>query len=452
MTDPKILQQRRQNLARALDIPVILWSGQAVSRNFPANRFPFRASSHFLYFTGYSLENAAIRLEAGQLELFADDPSPESCLWHGEAPTTAEIALSIGADAHYPLSQLPSRAQNAATLAVQDLATRAQQSRILQRAVEFPPTAEDLELAKAIVGLRLCHDEAALRELRTSAAVAVEAHLAGMRAARRAKTEAEVRSAIEGVIIARNMTCSYNSIVTTRGEVLHNERYDNRLQPGDLILADVGAETQSGWASDITRTYPVGGEFSPTQRQIYEIVLAAHDACIARIRPEVEYLDIHLLAASILTEGLVDVGILRGNVADLVERDVHALFFPHGVGHLLGLDVHDLEDLGDLAGYEWGRQRSDRFGLKYLRLNRPLQSGMVVTIEPGFYQIPGILHDPKTRSRYGDAVNWERLAQFSDTRGIRIENDVLVNKSGAEVLTAKLPRRVEDIAIVQNSF
>jgi Xaa-Pro aminopeptidase len=441
MTNPAALQQRRQNLARALDFPVILWSGCAVSRNFPANRFPFRASSHFLYFTGYPLENAAIRLEAGRLELFADDPSPERCLWHGKMPTIQEIAQKIGAEAHYRLVELPPRAREAATIAVQDPHTHAEQSRILQRPVVSAPDSQgrDRELAKAIVQLRLCHDAAALSELRSSAAVAVEAHLAGMQAAQTAKTEAEVRSAMEAAILARNMTCSYNSIVTVRGEVLHNERYDNPLQPGDLILADVGAETRGGWASDITRTYPVGREFSPTQRQIYELVLTAHDACIACIRPGVEYLDIHLLAASILTEGLVDLGILRGRVTDLVERDAHALFFPHGVGHLLGLDVHDMEDLGDLAGYAEGRRRSDRFGLKYLRLNRPLQSGMVVTIEPGFYQIPGILHNPQTRSRYQDAINWERLEQFGDVRGIRIEDDVLVTEMGAEVLTATLP-------------
>ncbi|MDY7013417.1 MAG: aminopeptidase P family protein [Cyanobacteriota bacterium] len=451
ITDATALQQRRQNLARAIDFPVILWSGRAASRNFPANRFPFRASSHFLYFAGYPLENAALRLEAGQLQLFADDPSPESCLWHGEGPKREEIARTIGAEAHYPLSELPSRARYAATVAVQDAWTRAEQSRILQRPVAPDPSARDLELAKALVSLRLCHDNAALSELRASAAVAVEAHLAGMRAALTAKTEAEVRSVMEAEIAARNMTCAYNSIVTVRGEVLHNERYDNPLQPGDLILADVGAETRGGWASDITRTYPVTGKFSPTQRQIYDLVLTAHDACIACIRPGIEYQDIHLLAASILAEGLVDLGILRGRVADLVERDAHALFFPHGIGHLLGLDVHDMEDLGDLAGYAEGRKRSDRSGLKYLRLNRPLQAGMVVTIEPGFYQIPGILHDPKTRSRYRDAVSWERLEQFADTRGLRIEDDVLVTETGSEVLTAALPSGVEKILSLQHS-
>ena len=200
-----------------------------------------------------------------------------------------------------------------------------------------------------------------------------------------------------------------------------------------------------GWASDLTRTWAVTGKFSPTQRDLYEVVLAAHDACIEKMRPGVEYRDIHLLAASVIAQGLVDLGILQGQVSDLVERDAHALFFPHGVGHLVGLDVHDMEDLGDLAGYEAGRKRSDRFGLGFLRLNRPLQPSMLVTIEPGFYQVPAILKDPQTRSKYQDVVNWERLDQFSDVRGIRIEDDVLVTEEGTQVLTADLPTQADEI-------
>jgi Xaa-Pro aminopeptidase len=241
------------------------------------------------------------------------------------------------------------------------------------------------------------------------------------------------------------MSCAYNSIVTVHGEVLHNECYHNSIQPQDLLLADVGAETPNGWAADITRTWAVSGKFSATQRDIYEIVLKAHDDCIAKLRPGVEYQDIHLLAAQIIAEGLVDLGILKGKPQDLVAMDAHALFFPHGVGHLLGLDVHDMEDLGDIAGYEPGRSRSDRFGLEYLRLNRPLESGMLVTIEPGFYQVPAILNNSEFRARYQDIINWDRLAQFDDVRGIRIEDDVLITDTGKEVLTEKLPTKVEEI-------
>ncbi|MEG4491677.1 aminopeptidase P family protein [Microcoleus sp. D3_18_C4] len=441
------LQQRRQQLASLINFPVILWSGRSIPRNYPALTYPFRASSHFLYFAGLPLENAAIRLESGKLELFLDDAPASSTLWHGEMPKRAEIAELIGADAAFPMTALKSRSTNAATIAVQDSWTQLQQSQILDRPLAPPnsPTGIDLELTKAIVSLRLSHDAASLVELRQAAAVTVEAHKAGMAATRNAQIEAGVRAAMESVIISKNMTYAYPSIVTVHGEVLHSEHYHNPLQTGDLLLADLGAETSTGWAADVTRTWPVSGKFSPTQRAIYDVVLAAHDACIDKISPGVEYQDIHLLAARIMAEGLVDLGILRGNVEDLVEMDAHALFFVHGIGHLIGLDVHDMEDLGDLAGYEEGRTRSSRFGLGFLRLNRVLRPGMLVSIEPGFYQVPAILNNPENRAKYEYFVNWEDLEKFADVRGIRIEDDILVINDGREVLTGKLPTKAPEI-------
>jgi Xaa-Pro aminopeptidase len=447
------LKQRRVKLAQLIKHPVILWSGNFVGRNFPANKLPFRASSHFLYFAGIPLHNAAIRLLAGELELFMDNSLPEATLWHGAAPDRDEIGAMIGAERTYPLTELASKTTGAATIALQDLATYQQQCQLLNRPVALANQAAnlDLELAQALVKLRSRHDNLALAELRSAAKVSVKAHQAGMRTTKNATTEAEIRGAMEGVIIAHNMSCAYNSIVTVQGEVLHNESYHRQLQSGDLLLADVGAETPNGWAADITRTWAVSGKFSSTQRDIYELVLKAHDDCIAQLQPGVEYQDIHLLAASVIATGLVDFGILKGKPEDLVAMDAHALFFPHGVGHLLGLDVHDMEDLGDVAGYEPGRTRSDRFGLGYLRLNRPLQSGMLVTIEPGFYQVPAILNDANFRAKYQDVVNWERLVQFGDVRGIRIEDDVLITESGAEVLTAELPTKIEEIeSLVSN--
>ncbi len=439
------LRRRRHALSQQFAHPVVLWSGQRPSRNFPANRYPFRASSHFLYFAGHPLERAAIRIEQGQLELFMDDPSPAAALWHGSAPSRDEIAEAIAAAAAYPYTAIADRLTDAATLPVQDDPTLQEQSARLGRSLINPSHALDRELAAAIVQLRMQHDEAGLSEIRRAIQVSIRAHQAGIQATPAANTEADIRAAIEQVILSADMTCAYSSIVTVHGEVLHNEVYHHALQPGDLILADVGAETKMGWASDITRTWPVSGQFSKRQRDIYDVVLAAHDAAIAAMAPGVEYRDLHLNAATVLAEGLIDLGILNGSTETVVEQDAHALFFPHGIGHLLGLDVHDMEDLGDLAGYAPGRCRSDRFGLGYLRLDRPLQPGMVVTIEPGFYQVPAILQDSKRRSRYEGIVNWERLAQFSDVRGIRIEDDVLVTHDGHEVLTAELPTHADAI-------
>jgi len=435
------LRDRRQRLAKEVDFPVVLWSGRGKSRNFPANRYPFRASSHFLYFAGLQLENAAICLNAGQLELFYDDPPPSSILWHGQTPNRGELARMMGADAAFPLTELSPRAQGAATIAVQNDEVRQQQAAILERSLSplDDLSGIDRQLVRAIVKLRSQHDAGALVELRQAAAVTIEAHKIGMATTRTANTEAQVRGAMEGVILGYNLTCAYNSIVTVRGDVLHNEHYHHPLNAGDLLLVDVGAETPAGWAADITRTWPVNGRFSSTQRDLYDVVLAAHDRAIAAIKPGVEYRSLHLMACEVLASGLVDLGILRGDPQALVEADAHALFFPHGLGHLLGLDVHDMEDLGDGAGYGKHRARSSRFGLGYLRLHRPLEAGMLVTIEPGFYQVDAILNDPQRRETYRDSVNWERLAKFRDVRGIRIEDDVLVTEEGADVVTAGLP-------------
>jgi Xaa-Pro aminopeptidase len=444
-----ILRQRRHRLASLFPKPAVIWSGQAAARNFPANTYPFRANSHFLYFAGLPLANAAIYLDQGKLTLFIDNASSDAALWHGPMDSREQTATVMGADAVLPLANLNHYLDSAAILPTFD-----QQQYYYQAAkaenISPKPQPEDPQFAEAIVALRLSHDSYGIEQISSAAMVSVEAHRAGMAATPEATTEAAVRAAMERVIIAHNMGCAYNSIVTVHGEVLHNDYYHHDLAPGDLLLADVGAEAKTGWASDITRTWPVSGKFSPIQRDLYELVLAAHDACIAAARPGVEYRDLHLLACRTLAAGLVDFGLLKGDSDSLVERDVHALFFPHGVGHLLGLDVHDMEDLGDLAGYAPGRQRSERFGLAFLRLDRPLQPNMVVTIEPGFYQVPAILGPARQSGRYDDAINWEKLGQIQGVRGIRIEDDVLITEGGCQVLTADLPTAPGDIeALVQ---
>ncbi|MBE9112383.1 aminopeptidase P family protein [Nodosilinea sp. LEGE 07298] len=425
----QLLQARRDRLAELYPDPVMLWSGQAVSRNFPANVYPFRANSHFLYFAGLPLANAAIHLEGGRLTLFMDDTSPAAALWHGPTPSRDTIAAEMGAAAAYPYEHVDHY--------------RAESTTLPSQAKSNPDRSQ--ALVEALVTLRLHHDDDALAQIERAAAVSVAAHRAGMAATPNATTEAEVRAAMEQVIMARGMTCAYNSIVTVHGEVLHNEQYHHTLAPGDLLLADVGAEAPSGWASDITRTWPVSGRFTAAQRDIYDVVLAAHDACIAAAQPGVEYRDLHLLACRTLASGLVELGLLKGHPDSLVEQDVHALFFPHGVGHLLGLDVHDMEDLGDVAGYATGRTRSDRFGLKFLRLDRPLAANMVVTIEPGFYQVPGIIGPARQSGQYSDTINWERLDAFQGVRGIRIENDVHITPTGCTVLTAALPTKADAV-------
>ncbi|MEM8504794.1 MAG: aminopeptidase P family protein [Cyanobacteria bacterium P01_D01_bin.1] len=447
------LRSRRQRLANLVDFPVLLWSGTAKSRNFAANIYPFRASSHFLYFAGLPLQNAAILLDSEQLTLFIDNSTPDDALWHGPTPTRDDLSQQIGADRAYPLSELANFAQGAATLGERDETVQAMNRALLTQGIvlERRQPLGNRKLEKAIVRLRMIQDEGAIAAIRKALSVTIRAHRAGMAATSSARTEAQIRAAMESVIISENMTCAYGSIVTIAGEVLHNNHYHNPLSQDDLLLADVGAETIDGWASDITRTWPISGRFSATQRAVYEIVLAAHDACIDKATAGTEYKQIHLTACQIIAAGLVDIGILKGEPEDLVAQDAHALFFPHGVGHLMGLDVHDMEDLGDLSGYADGRERSDRFGLGFLRLDRPLEAGMVVTIEPGFYQVPAILNDERNRDRYANMVNWEKLEQFKDVRGIRIENDILMTPTGNEILSQDLPTAIEAIeALVQS--
>lgn len=441
------LKQRRQNLGDRLNQPVLLWSGAASPRNFPANHAPFRASSHFLYFAGVPLQDAVIYLDQGKLTLFMEEATPADALWHGPSPKRHAIAEQIGAVATYPLTELPKVAAGAATIPVQNLATRHHQMQVLGRPLGEAKDlqAQDLDLATVLVELRLIQDEMAIAAMQDAAKVTINAHLVGMAQTRTAQTAAQVRAAMEAVIVGAQMEPAYQSIVTTHGEILHSQSYHHPLNSGDLLLVDVGAEHPLGWATDVTRTWPVSGQWSATQRAMYDVVLAAYDACIAAIHPGIEYRDIHLTAAKVIAEGLVALGILKGDPVTLVERAAHALFFPHGVGHLLGLDVHDMEDLGDLAGYAPSRIRSHQYGMQYLRLDRPLQPGMVVTIEPGFYQVPALLEDGDRRATFADCVNWERLTAFSDVRGIRIEDDVLVTQAGSRVLTSALPTQAEDI-------
>lgn len=409
---------RRRRLAAHVDRPVLLSAGRAPARNYPGNPYPFRASSHFLYLVGEGIPGARLLVDGEVSTLYVPPADAEDALWHGPAPDRGALAQRVGCPVRDD-TWLPEAPD----------------------ALELP----DDTLAEAMLALRLVHDEAAVDGLRRAAEATTAAHLAGMAATRPGLLEWAVCAEMEAELTRRGMTTAYQSIVTVHGEVLHDHRHDRALRAGDLVLADVGAETPDGWAGDVTRTWPVSGRFSPSQRAIYDVVLAAQHAAIEAVAPGVRYRDVHLTAARALTDGLVGLGILTGDVDGLLADDVHALFFPHGVGHLIGLDVHDMEDLGDRAGYAPGRARSEAFGLCYLRLDRDLEPGMAVTIEPGFYQVPAILSDPELTRRAKGRLDLTRLEDFADVRGIRIEDDVLVTGTGREVLTAGIPKTAEAV-------
>jgi Xaa-Pro aminopeptidase len=444
---------RRKALIAKVSQPVLLWSGDRQSRNFRANKLPFRASSHFLYFAGLPLTGSVLFFDGIQSVLFIDFPSKDNVLWHGESVSVNQLGDWLGVNEILPTADLHRYANQAVTIPLVDPQQRSQQSRLLGRTLPAPEqlTGGDRQLAQAIIQLRLCHDDAALRQLQEGINIAIKAHYRGMAVVGHCQTEAQVRAAIESEFCAQQMTCAYTSIVSTQGEILHNEFSPNLLNSGDLLLVDAGAETALGWASDLTRTYPVNGKFSATQRDIYQVVLAAHDQAIAALEPNVEFRDIHHLATKAIATGLRDLGILRGDLDDLLAENICATFFPHGIGHLMGLDVHDMEDLGDLAGYAEQRQRSQKFGECFLRLDRPLQENMVVTIEPGFYQIPALLGDRRQKEPFKSMINWEKLTQFHDVRGIRIEDDIRITQKQAQNLSQTLITQPTDIENFMNS-
>jgi Xaa-Pro aminopeptidase len=444
-----ILNARREKLLHRLgDTPALIPAGNLVGKNYPGNPYRFRPSSHFIYCIGedsYKMPGSWLFFNQGKTTLFTHAPDPNDALWHGARPLFAELAERHQVNVQDVRSMEESIGKCApATICATDRATQTQQEQIIKRSVQTPNEA-DFKLQDALIDLRLRHDAAAQWDLRRAADATGAAHVEGMKATKPGVREWEIRAAMEAELLKRGMGVSYNPIVSVHGEVLHNNYYENIVSEDDLVLADVGAETQGGFAGDVTRTWPVSGKYDAAQKAIYEVVLQSQLDAIGITIPGTGYRDIHMKACMTLTEGLVDLGILKGSPEDLVAEDVHALFFPHGVGHIIGLDVHDMEDLGDRAGYAPGRTRSERFGLCYLRLDRDLEPGMAVTIEPGFYQVPAILKDPERVGKAKDVIQWSELEKYSHIRGIRIEDDILVTNGAPEVLTESIPKTVAEV-------
>lgn len=453
--DRVICSKRRTQLANRLgNQPALIPAGAPRNRATFRSQYIFRATSHFLYLFGLHLPRAMGLWTGETWKMFLPEPAPDAHLWTGPEPDFSKwseilgIPVSSSATLSGHIEKTTTR-----TLPSPDLETCLEQGKLLGRELRPGQLAPiDEPLADALIALRLVHDEAAVAGLREACLITTAAHKAGLRATRPGILESVVHAAIEAQFIAHNTTNSYNSIVSVHGEVLHNEAHHYVLDAGDLLLVDAGAETPGGWAGDVTRTWPVSGAYSATQRELYQLVLTAEKAAVAAIRPGVRYLDLHGIAAKTMAEGLVALGILSGDPSELVSDGVVALFFPHGVGHLIGLDVHDLEDLGDRATYAQGRVRSTNPGLKALRLDRDLVPNMAVTIEPGFYQVDAILKNPERTKIARDRLHFDQLAKFSDVRGIRIEDTILVTQSGYENLTIEIPKEIEAIetAMVEN--
>lgn len=458
MTAPSATyRDRRRRLAENLQRPILLCAGRPLPRHYATNLYPLRAGSSYLYFGGPPVAGAAILVEPGSdgvdgCALVRDPVDFDDIVWIGATPSDIQLAEASGIDKGSLMApdQLPTH------LAGRETAFTAPPcAKTLEWLASLGATLAGPEECLAIIDLRLVQDDYELVAMRRAAKVGVAAHLAAMRMTRPGCRESDAAAALHSVYTAEQCRPSFTPIVSVHGEVLHSDSYPNPLTAGRLLLVDSGAEEPGGYASDLTRTYPVSGEFSAIQRQLYDTVLRAERESMAACVPGRRFRDIHDLAARILCEGLVEADLLRGDPAELVARAAHTLFFPHGLGHLLGLDVHDMEDFGDLAGYAKGRDRRSEFGNKFLRLDRDLAPGMTVTIEPGLYIVPAIWGNAELTASFEDSVNRSAIEALIKDQfgGIRIEDDVHVRAGDAapEILSAELPSDADAVTAIVGS-
>lgn len=443
--------ERRQRVARAWDLQrgvVLVASGLPVPIAGTDQFHEFHAHPEFRYLASIGEPASVLAFDPGEgWQLFVRFPGPDDRIWTGDGPDPALLRARAGLPPR-PIEELTAwlearRGEPLAILGNDDI--RHHPAGYLLPPLDRFEAVLDEDLAARlswqVAEARRAKDPDELDAMRRAAAASVAGHVLALRTVRPGMTERNVQVELEAEFFrSGGDRTAYGSIVGSgpNGAILHFAPTRRVLAPGELVLIDAGAEVD-GYASDVTRTFPVGPRFEGIQRDLYQLVFEVQRAAIAAARPGVEYRDLHLAACLQIARGLVDLGILRGDPADLVERDAHALFFPHGLGHLLGLATHDA------GGCLQGRTPSDRFGLKWLRADLPLQPGYVVTIEPGIYFIPAILADPQRREAYRDAVDWQRVDALRNFGGIRIEDDILVTESGAEVLTAALPSELRAI-------
>lgn len=438
---------RREALRKRLPEPILLLGNGTRARNLPGYGLPFRQDSTFLYFTGCAVPGAAALLDDDGFTLFLPRAAPDDALWHGHVTPIEEQGAALGADRARDLAELDDAIAGRPlhTLAVPDEERNRWASERLGIPLRYGVHHGSPELVEAVIALRRVKSPAELAEMREAAAHTRVAFESVMRATRPGGHERVLAALFQAVLAARGCTTGYDTILSQSGEILHNHAHDQTLATGRLVLLDGGGEVASGYGVDITRTWPVSGWFAPRQRAAYDAVLEAQAASIALCQAGTRYRLVHDASSRVLARFLLDEHLLRcASVDEAVETGAHALFFPHGVGHHLGLDVHDLENFGDLPSYPPDHSRSEQFGTRYLRLDLPLEPGWVVTVEPGFYVVPAILHDPALRERFRDQVDFERAEAWIGFGGIRIEDDVHITSGQPEVLTS-VPRSPTEV-------
>ncbi len=452
---------RRNRLRSKINNGIILLPGNCdAPMNYAGNTYHFRQDSSFLYFFGINQPDLAgvLDVDSGEDILFGNDVDMDDIIWMGPQPLMSERAALAGVRKTLPLSEIlaylnrqiklgrrihylpPYRAQ-----------TTIQLSSWLGIAVDAVKNYSSEELIKGVVSLREIKDSGEITEIEAMVNVAREMHVSAMKLAKPGTIEREVAGTIEGIALQKAAGVSFPVILSINGQTLHNHYHGNIMHEGRMMVADAGCESEMNYCSDITRTVPVGGKFSPRQKSIYEIVLNANKKAIEAIKPGIFYRDVHILACTVIAEGLKELGLMKGDAGAAVAAGAHALFMPHGLGHMMGLDVHDMENLGEnYVGYDHEISRSNQFGLAFLRLGKRLREGFVLTVEPGIYFIPALIDQWKQEKLHPEFIDYDKVETFKDFGGIRIEDDILVTESGCRVLGNPIPKEVSEIeAIMQ---
>lgn len=457
MFEREIYINRRNRLKNNVSSGIALFLGNNESPcNYSDNCYGFRQDSSFLYFFGLDIPSlaATVDLDSGVETIYGDDVDIADIIWTGPLPSIGELSEKVGVGNTRPLHCLEEDLLSAvkAGRKIHFLPQYRHDNQIfLHEALGIPFSSlketASTELIKAVVELRLVKEPCEIAELDKASNLGYAMHYAAMKAARPGMVEKEVVAIMESVAAAGGPRMSFPTILSQHGETMHNHGHEGILTPGRLLLIDAGCEIESNYCSDNTRTIPVGGKFSSRQADIYTIVSTANNYVLDAARPGITYRELHLDASRIILKGLSNLGLVHGDLEEMLEAGVQGLFMPHGLGHNMGLDVHDMEGLGEnLVGYDPGQTRASQLGLGSLRMARSLRPGYVVTDEPGIYFIPALIEKWKAEGHNARFINFGKLEEYYDFGGIRLEDDLLITGNGARLLgSRRLPITVEEV-------
>ena len=449
--------ERRKELKRLMGSGLLLLLGNNESpANYPANGYKFRQDSSFLYYIGLKREGlaAVIDVDNDQEWLIGDDIDIEDIIWTGFVPSVKELGESVGITKSAPMAQLKvlidmarSKGQQVHYLPPYRFDHQIQIGDLLGIHPLQTREQASVPFIKAVVAMRNIKSDEEIAEIERAIDIGYDMHTTAMRACRPGVSEQYIAGLLEGIAHGRGCMVSFQTILTTHGEIMHSNLTEKPLEAGRLMLCDAGAETNDNYCSDHTRVTPVSGKFTQKQRDIYDIVVACHDLVLEKAKPGIKWMDMHLDVCRLMTDCLKDIGLMRGNTDDAVAAGAHAMFLPHGLGHMMGMDVHDMEGLGQqYVGYDDEVQPSTQFGTNCLRCGRRIQPGFVLTDEPGIYFIPQLIDQWRAQGLHKDFLNYDLLETYKDFGGIRIEDDILITDTGNRMLGKQvIPYKAEDV-------